>query len=56
MTQIELLKQQTTTTNEGAHSTLDSFLALHLATQCSIPGVPKKNLLMLPRLIDGAAA
>ena len=25
MTQIELLKQQTTTTNEGAHSTLDGF-------------------------------
>ena len=39
------------------HSTMDSILASHPASQGSIPGIPKifSELLMLPRLINSAA-
>ena len=50
----------------GPHSTLDIILASHPAAPGSNPGIPEffsekyffpeKKLLMLPRLIDSAAA
>ena len=42
----------------GAHSTMDSVLALHPVALVLIPGIPKNfsEFLILPRLINGAAA